>query len=183
MGELIQITGLPRSGTAFMSVLMSMHPQCISYHELIAKSENFRSELVESQKKHKYVVDSSTVGYMENCVFEGSKKIFINRSASESLKSVKNAGFNDVNPYFYEEIVKKIESWKSKYEILEVKYENLFNPETLKSVWVYAFGSDEYFVHEKVVNMCDMRIEIVNPEFFMEQRIVNRINRQLCQQP
>lgn len=183
MGELIQITGLPRSGTAFMSVLMSMHPQCISYHELIAKSEDFRNDLTDSLKRHKYVVDSSTTGYMESCVFESSKKIYINRTASESLKSVKNAGFNDVNPYFYDELAKKIESWKLKYEVLEVKYENLFNPETLKSIWVYAFGSDEHFVTEKVMNMCDMRIEIVNPEFYLEHRTINRINRQLCQQP
>lgn len=178
-GQLIQVTGLPRSGTAFMATFLSLHPECICYHELIAKSDNYRDEINSSLNKYKFVVDSSTYGYLPQCSYNNSKKVYIDRKVSESLKSVEIALNIEVERHTYNSFEQILKDWEKNNEVLIVNYKNLFETQTLKIIWEYCFQSDEYFSEEKANHFIDMNIQMNNPEIVLKKEIQNRINKQL----
>jgi hypothetical protein len=178
-GQLIQVTGLPRSGTAFMSTFLSLHPECISFHELISKTDNYRDEINSSLNKYKFVVDSSTYGYLPQCSYKNSRKVYIERDMSESLKSCEIALKTIIDKHIYKSFKKNVEDWKTKNEVLTVNYKYLFDSNVLKTIWEYCFQSDEYFSEEKANNFIDMNIQMNKPEMILKEQIQNRINKQL----
>ena len=182
MGQLIQITGLPRSGTAFVATFLALHPECVSFHELITKNENYRNKLAELNKIHKFVIDSSTYGFLPSCTFEQSKKVYLSRNIWESKKSAEVALNVPIDEKVYFDYLWKIKQWKTKYNPLVIKFEELFEKETLKKIWLYCFGSEEYFMDEKAEHFIDMNIQTNHPEVIFEKEIFERINKIICQQ-
>jgi hypothetical protein len=181
MGELIQITGLPRSGTAFMATFFALNPDCVSFHELITKNDNYRNEIENQLKFHKFVIDASTYGFLPQCSYKDSKKVFLDRNPSDSLKSAEIALKTKIDKSTYNQYLEQIKNWKGSNEVLNVKFGELFKVPTLKIVWMYCFGSDKYFSEEKANHFIEMNIQMRNPESIFEQRVFKRINKQLCQ--
>ena len=180
--KLIQITGLPRSGTAFVATFLALHPECVSFHELITKNENYRNKLIELNKIHKFVIDSSTYGFLPQATFEQSRKVYLSRNIRESKKSAEAALNVSINDEVYFDYLWKINEWKAKYEPLTIKFDELFEVKTLKSIWIYCFGNEDYFLEEKAEHFIDMNIQTNHPEVIFEKTIFERINKHICQQ-
>lgn len=181
MGNLIQITGLPRSGTAFVATFLALHPECVSFHELIMKSDDYRKKILYTTKTNKFVVDSSTYGFLPQCTFKESKKVYIERDFWESKNSLERALKLNIDEKFYYDNLIEIKKWKEENLVYQVKFKELFKVETLERLWQYCFGSLEYFVREKAELFLDMNIQIKHPEIVLNKTIFDRINKQLCQ--
>lgn len=180
MGELIQITGLPRSGTAFMATFFALNPECVCFHELITKNDNYRNEIENQLKYHKFVIDASTYGFLPQCTYKNSKKVFLDRNPSESLKSSEIALKTKIEKSTYNYYLKEIKNWKDNNEVLNVKFGELFKVPTLKIVWMYCFGTDKYFSEQKANHFIQMNIQMMNPEIIFKKEIFEQINKQLC---
>lgn len=176
---LIQITGLPRSATAFLSSFLSLHPDCIAYHELVNYEDDYRSKLAESLKKYQFVVDCSTYGYLPQCVYHDSKKLLIKRDMYESLRRSELAMGAVIAIERYEELCDLIEEWVDAYNPLVINYGRLFMPSTLLEVWEYVFGSDDYFSREKAELFCRLNIQMNRPEQVLNDKSTHRIVSQI----
>jgi hypothetical protein len=184
--KLIQVCGLPRSGTGFISVFLSLHPEAISYHELITKSDDYRSVIEESLKRYKYVVDCSTYGYLPQCSYPQSKKIFIRRNPADSRISSQLALGVNIPIEEYVNFSSLASNWMRDYEVLVINFSTLFNVSTLKKIWVYCFDSEEYFSEEKASHFIEMNIQMKNPEkvvkdYMINNRILNQLKEKECQ--
>lgn len=178
---IIQITGLPRSGTAFVATFLALHPECVSFHELITKTENYRNKLAELNKIHKFVIDSSTYGFLPSCTFEESRKVYLSRNIWESKKSAEAALKVSIDEKVYFDFLWKIKEWKNKYNPLTLRFEEIFEVKNLKRLWEYCFGNDEYFSELKAEHFIEMNIQTNHPEIVFEKEIFERINKQVCQ--
>ena len=180
MSKLIQICGLPRSGTAFISVLLSMHPECIAYHELISKEDDYKKVIAESLLKYKYVADCTTYGFIKDHSNPQSKKVFIDRNITECLESSKQAFDIDFNEEEFKSYQKMSIKWIENNRVYIIRFEKLFTIATLQALWLYCFGSEKYFDEEKVRQIMGMNIEMINPRKIINDPVIyTRINNQL----
>ena len=186
MGKLIQISGLPRSGTGFVSVLLALKPNCISYHELITKSDDYKKKIEDSLSKWDFVVDSSTYGYFPNHSYTNSKKVLLRRDLNSSLESSQKLFEEHIPLGEFIKYQTVIEQWCLENEVFEVNFTELFTVDSLRSIWIYCFGSETDFVEDKVKNLLDMNIQIIQPnsvikDFVIADRISKQLNLELCQ--
>ena len=176
---LIQITGLPRSGTAFLSAFLSLHPECIAYHELVNYEDNYRLVLTDALKRYPYVVDCSTYGYLDGCVYQESKKVLIQRPMQESLRRSEVVMGAVIAIEKYEELVEKIEEWTENNDVLTVDFSRLFTPTALSRIWEFCFGSSDYFSREKAELFCRLNIQMQAPQQLYNQKNIERILTQI----
>jgi len=187
MGKLIQITGLPRSGTGFMSVFLSLHPVCVAYHELITKKDDYKDFLESELLTNKFVADCSTYGYFPNHSYPEAKKVFLNRHPIRSKDSANKVFNTNLQIDDYVKHLNAIDLWIANNKVHIVDFNKLFNVDTLKEVWFYCFDSLAYFSEEKVENLISMNIQMQNPtETITNGEILRKIKKQLntslCQQ-
>lgn len=186
MGNLIQICGLPRSGTGFLSVLLALNPSCISYHELISKKDNYKQILEKGLLEYDFVADCSTYGFYPNHSYPESKKVLIRRDIYSSMESCEKIFRVSVDIVEYIKHTEVMCQWVSYNEVLEIEYEDLFRIETLENIWIHCFGSKNGFIQEKVNNLLDMNIQMQYPRNVIEDsktiaRVKNQLNLELCQ--
>ena len=79
-----------------------------------------------------------------------------------------------------------IVQWCLENEVFEVNFTELFTVDSLRSIWIYCFGSETDFVEDKVKNLLDMNIQIIQPnsvikDFVIADRISKQLNLELCQ--
>lgn len=176
---LIQITGLPRSGTAFLSAFLSLHPECIAYHELAGYEDDYRTILDNSLKKYPFVVECSTYGYLPQCTYHESKKVFIARDMFESLRRSETAMGAVIALERYEELMDAAGEWVDTYGSLRVSFRNLFTVAELLRIWEFVFDSDDYFSREKAELFCRLNIQMNNPKQFVSDEVAHRIVSQI----
>jgi len=180
--NIIQLTGLPRSGTAFMSAFFSLHPNCIAIHEAIALYDNSFSIFNALSYCYDYVVDCSTYGYIDKHIIPNSKKIYIERSIIESHKSSQNLYNIKFDISYFKSLKTILNNWEKTYKPYKVKFENLFNIKKLHEIWIFAFGNDDFFDATKVELLLNLKIEnkLYN-EMIKDPIISNRIDINLTQ--
>ena len=180
MGELIQITGLPRSGTGFMSVFLSLHPDCVAYHELISKKESYKDFIEKALLNNKFVADCSTYGYFTNHSYPGCKKVYLKRNIFDSVNSANKVFGVNLSVRDYEKHRDSIELWLKSNDVYVINFEDLFNAYNLKSIWFYCFGSLDYYSSDKVDNLLSMNIQMQNPtDTITNDDILRNIKKQL----
>lgn len=186
MSELIQICGLPRSGTGFTSVLLSLHPNCIAYHELLAKKDDYKKQISDSLKRYKYVADCSTYGFMPAHTYKNSKKVLIHRSIEECLESSIRVFNYNVDITYYQKARKIIDKWIEQNDVLIIPFKDLFKTDILRKIWFYCFGDCNNFCLEKVEHLAGMNIQMQDPkklvnDMAINQRILKQLNVIECQ--
>ncbi len=180
MGQLIQICGLPRSGTGFASVLLALHPHCVSYHELIAKNDDAKSKIEDSLGKYNFVVDCNTYGYYPKHTYDASKKVFIQRNLFDSLESSNRIFGKNIPIKIYLDAVDAIRDWRNKWDVLYIDFNDLFSVSGARAIWMHVFGSAEWFNEEKVTQLINMNIQMQSPRVIVDNtEVVGRIKEQL----
>jgi hypothetical protein len=162
MSVLIQIAGVPRSGTAFLAAFLSTHPKCVSNHELVATDSNWKDTLNNQLERWDYVVDSTTYGWLPKATIEGSKRIGLTRKPEESSKCATKAFGYAVDACSMDFCYDQVLEWSK--EGLKFDYSEVFNAGILKAIWVYCFGNEEFFSEEKAKFFISMNIQRMNPE-------------------
>lgn len=149
----ITVTGLPRSGTAFVSAMLNLNPNAIAYHERGAY--NFPAD-----ESYHYVIDCTTV------LFTGCDKMVVIDSdpVYSSARSFHEMRLNGIDPTQdgYMKLVHDMNlRWRAALEEAgqqaEVLWVNrLFDMEALKKIWRFCF--EEEFPEHKVEQLLKLRI-------------------------
>jgi hypothetical protein len=158
---ILTITGLPRSGTAFLSTALNFNHNTIAFHELAAYDQNWRLTLVEAQSYADVVVNSCTYGHHRSHEIISDKNIMILSSPELSYKATCDAmkiPYNEQTKKIVYESYNQLSSWNPPNRML-LKKGRLFEIETLKRVWAFVFGEDEWFPEEKMIQLLKLKVE------------------------
>jgi hypothetical protein len=172
---IIQLSGLPRSGTAFMSTVFALHPYCISLHECLLYYENPIKKIKELEKKYKYVADCSTYSYLQNFQIKEAKKIIIKRNLNESINSSSIFLNCYIDENYFNLLNDELNNFCKKNSHLSVGFNKLFNVESIKKIWEYSFGSLDFFDTNKIKNLLKLNVQIngfkniINDEIIMKR--------------
>lgn len=176
MTKFIQITGLPRSGTAFLSVLFTHVKDAQVFHELAATDNDWR--LQHSQSMHSprgVVIDCSTYGYLPKAIIPDARKVFIRQPWEESLqRAIKAFGFTPPAEGF-RALAKMSDQWAEQWMPLIVDRENLFKIESLRLIWDYCLEGAQEFPEAAAAHLLLMNVQRQNgAEIFNEKAMIGR---------
>lgn len=158
------ITGLPRCGTAFLSVLFTLEPDCLGVHELGAEDPDWKLTLEKLLRKHKYVADCSTYGFTPGAQDPLAVKVYIRKDPEESrLRCVQRFGY-DITADSFKTLRTYADAWARDVGALQVSYKQLFDLDILAQVWDHCFDGERFFPEEKAARLIEMNIQRQNPE-------------------
>jgi hypothetical protein len=146
----LQLTGLPRSGTAFIATMLALNPRCIAYHDVISFEEDWRGVLGQAGWKHDWVADVGTYQYLPKATDAAAVKVFIDRPPFASRKAAEEAFGFPLDPMEYKRLSAIADDWVATHRPLVVNYSTLWNVQSMESIWRHCFGDDVAFPEEKV---------------------------------
>lgn len=157
---LFTITGLPRSGTAWMSAVLSLHPECIGYHELVAYRSDWRDVIRNST--YRYVADCNTYAVFDNYDLVPDKRVYIVSQPEQSHRSVEIACRKKVHYDFICELMDAGQTWAIYNDpCYVIDREDIFTVDGCSKVWQFLF--DEEAPKEKIENFIRLNIQHQNP--------------------
>ena len=163
-GKHFQITGLPRSGTAFLSVLFTLEPDCLGIHELAADDPDWRNTLETLLRKHRYVADCSTYGYARGAQDPEAVRVYIRKDPEQSrLRCAERLGY-EADASAFKALREYADNWARNSGALQVSYEQLFDLDVLAQIWDHCFDGERLFPEEKAARLVTMNIQRQNPE-------------------
>lgn len=139
---IITISGLPRSGTAFLGNFLAQREDAIAFHELAAYDKNWRETLISEQDKFKYVINSCTYGHHKGGYIKSDYCIWINNHPEESFRAAQEMN-GDIS--FYEKSYKAGRVWvheaqKEGSEFLWTTKKGVFSAHGLGYLWRFVYG-------------------------------------------
>jgi hypothetical protein len=172
-GRLIQITGLPRSGTAFMATVMMLHPDCNVFHEAAADGTGWRDRIEESRERYPITADCGTYQFIRGFTTNDSDKVFLSRPYRESADACAVA--LDSSPDYSTSLLLREQAfqWIETYEVRSFGFNGLFNVDTIRDIWTHLkLGK---FPENKVAQLVRMRITRKDVELFSLENAVNTV--------
>lgn len=160
----IQIVGLPRSGTAFASVLLMLHPDCIGFHELASTDENWDKTLLDAGDRYRYVVDSTTYGHFARQSVPFSRRIVLTRNHKESADDCTAHFKHDVEEGTMGTLLAILNQWAEDNADLTLDHYQLFTLEGMKALWEAAFKGDMPFPADKAKLLALQNIQRHRPD-------------------
>lgn len=154
---LITITALPRSGTAFLSMLLSLHPDCLAYHELAAYRRDWREVLKDSELDADYIVDCNTYGFLKQYDVIPNKKVYIVNSPASAHFASEKACRKKIDPQLMINLARLGEDWSKEGNCLVLEKKEVFTLEGCRKVWLHCF--DDIFPDLKVKELVKLNIQ------------------------
>lgn len=155
-----EITGLPRSGTAWLANTLSLVPEIMCYHE--ADALNFDWELDEVSQRYDYVGNSSC-----NTAFtlrwDAPVKFYIFRPWEDCKRSLGNAGIGTKG---FENIAKVVHDYarENSEKLIKINFEDLFQVETIELI-LREIGFTGEIPTEKIKQACRMNVQLSDLEY------------------
>lgn len=175
---IFQVTGLPRSGTAFLASFLNLHPQCFCHHDIAAERHDWKEYSERLESKWRFVGESSTYGWFPRAQREGVPCIFIHRPYAEVAKSLhKIVGEVDVIPLYENE--KLALNWAHQQQALIIPFYRLFDIRTLEEVWSHIFGETKSFPVEKAAFHLSLNVQRKDLETFLSPSAVEQAHSRL----
>ena len=172
MNRLFFIGGLPRSGTAWTSALISLCPNAFCLHEGEAL---YRQKLVSAlmNRSEKFVGDSAPLAISERFDEYTASRVAIIRNKDQVKESSRIAFYGRVSEQAIDNHHLRLMRWISIHNPLVVQFEDLFTVEGASAVWHHVLGK-EYFPINKVAALCRTRVEQIIPgEAELDRMITN----------
>lgn len=167
---LIQVTGLPRSGTGFASMVLALNSRCLSYHELAYYNPHgWKLQLQASQAHHKYVADCSTYGFMKGGSYPCDKRILIYSTAEDSFERSRRIA-PGITLKAMEGLYQQMLDYKEKYNPTTILRADLFKCEKLVLLWREVFESEPPAL--KLAELCKMNIQHVGTDKMVKANFV-----------
>ena len=180
MNRIIQITGLPRSGTAFMAAFSMLYPWANVFHENIADGGDWRGRLKDSVRDYPLTVDCGTYQYFPGAVYPGSEKIWIGRNSYDSAEAAAKAAgrpFTDSDVKASGFLLATWHKWRSQYAYSRFEFANLFNEDSLRLVWNTLDPDRNWaFPERNVRQLIRMRIVRKDVEKFSMENVEKNAN-------
>lgn len=172
-GRLIQITGLPRSGTAFMATVMMLHPDCNVFHEAAADGHGWRERIEESRLKYPITADCGTYQFIRGFTTNDSDKLFLSRPYRESSDACAVALDSAPDYSSAYSMREQAFQWIETYEVRSFGFNGLFNVDTIRDIWTLLnLGK---FPEHKVAQLIRMRITRKEVELFSFENAVSTV--------
>lgn len=123
MNRFFIIGALPRSGTAWVSTLLNLHPDVFCFHEAMAGDVPYRQAIGAAMETHKIVVDCTTGIHP---AYDGiqATRIFLQRHMGDCLESAVVA-MGEGARYTWNEIVLNAAQWVGKFNPPQIKFDGL----------------------------------------------------------
>lgn len=166
MPRIIQVTGLPRSGTAWVTNLLNLHPECVAYHEPMAWRKDWRAMLEGTPSR--FVACCSTVGYLPEFFLEAEAHVALVRNPLDAQRAVNACGMRPIQTdEKFAWLTQAFQAYRDRKDVLQVKFENLFTYSTAGALWAYAFESVPALEDRlKLTEVCKLRVMNSDPRMF-----------------
>jgi len=135
--HIFQISGLPRSGTAWIATVLSLSPDVTCYHEALMHGD---PKILLRNAPTKYAGDCSTYGFMPKQVIWDAKKVLIFRSPFDSFVSAENAFKRKIDVATQNALVRHREQFffDNDHGIFAVEFHELFTAEIVNRILEYC---------------------------------------------
>lgn len=168
---IITLTGLPRSGTAFASMLFQLHPKCIAYHELAMYDKDWRKTLRMAQLMYDYVANCTTYGFLDNAQVVSHRKVCLSVHPEKSRRRAEIACQKEIPKDFAHYLTGSLYEWLDKNtDVLIMAQDDIFTVSGCKKVWQHCF--DEDFPELKVRQLVKQNIQHHNPHIVFGKDVV-----------
>lgn len=170
---IFQITGYPRSGTAWLTTMFNLTPDVTAFHELAMTNERWRQTLQETVNAGQIVGDIGTYQYFPKAVIANSRKVFINQDSLEAQGRVEKATGTWIHNAHLD-WKRMSDNWRSEWNPMVVEYKDLFKIETLERIWKFCIPWREaipdsrgricnVFPYQKVEQLLKFNIQLHEP--------------------
>ena len=156
---IITVTGLPRSGTAFVSMLLNMHPDCVAYHELAAYDRNWRTTIVDNYWD--IVADCNTYGFMPEAWIRSDRRVMIDSDPLQSHVSSEIACRKLIDPDVMPGLRVMLEHWRDRYDPMVIQRNDVFTFEGCVAIWEYCFGKP--VPYQKIEQLIKLNVQHKDP--------------------
>lgn len=156
---IITVTGLPRSGTAFVSMLLNLHPDCVAYHELAAYDRDWKRTIEDSY--YDYVADCSTYGFMPDAWLRSSKRIMIDSDPIQSHVSSEIACRKLIDPDTMPALRQMLEDWRDRFNPMVIHRNEVFTFDGCVAIWEHCFGKP--VPYDKIEQLVKLNVQHKDP--------------------
>lgn len=164
MNQDIQITGLPRCGSAFLATLLNLTPRCIGFHDVISTDVHWLDTLERARDEYDFVADCGTYQFLPKATIPGATKVFIRRPSSESREEAQKRFGYPIDPGSYRLLETLAEEWIAEERPLVVNYATLWNVRSLEEIWNHCFAGEVRFPEQKAALLLHNNIQRHDPE-------------------
>jgi hypothetical protein len=168
---IFQVTGLSRSGTAWVAAFLNLHPNCYAHHDLAAETDMWLEESEDIAMLWEFVGEVSTYGWLPKATRLTGPKVFIERDPLHVWESIWKV--QGERPILTDIQVqhRTAHDWAVKQKALIVPFTRLHEIPVLRSIWKHVFGSDYTFPLAKArlfvklnIQRADAAEMVTNPE-------------------
>jgi hypothetical protein len=163
-GTIIQITGLPRFGSAFMSVIFSLRPDSIGLHEEATLDPDWMKTIDGLRRQYAWVADCCTYGCFGKATQPEGPKVYVFHDPTESATECQERFGYHVDPEMFKEVLKIGHAWAIEQRALMVNRNDLFTLDSQRAIWKHCYGEDDSFPLEKVKRLLTLNIQRHKPE-------------------
>lgn len=164
VSNLFQITGLPRSGTAFISTMFSLERDCIGLHEEGAENRNWKKTIDDLLLRYEFVADCTTYGFLPKASRTESVKVYLNKDPELSRSECQERFKYEIPFGSFDQLKVIADRWAIENNALVIDAKDLFNISSLKKIWDHCFAGRRLFPEDKVSRLVTMNIQRQNPE-------------------
>lgn len=158
----IRVVGVPRSGTAFASMLLQLYPECNAYHELAAYNTNWKKVITDNDAD--IVADCNTYGFLEQAFIPSNVKVFLQRDKWTSRRSVEMACKVIMDQKKYDTMYSLATMWSIKNDAHIFEDGEIFTIKGMERLWHLAFGEYVDFPTEKAEQLLRLNVQVNHPE-------------------
>ena len=156
---IITVTGLPRSGTAFVSMLLNLHPDCVAYHELAAYDRDWKRTMEDSY--YDYVADCSTYGFMPDAWLRSGKRIMIDSDPIQSHVSAEIACRKLIDPDTMPALRQMLDDWRNRFNPMVIHRNEVFTFDGCVAIWEHCFGKP--VPYHKIEQLVKLNVQHKDP--------------------
>lgn len=178
-GTIIQITGLPRFGSAFMSVIFSLREDSIGVHEEGTFDPDWMQTIDKLRDKYAYVADCCTYGCFHKSTQPKGPKVYVVHDAKLSANECEDRFGYPVDVQSFEALKWVGLDWAAQHDALVVHQSELFTIESQRAIWSHCYGEDDSFPLEKVRRLLTLNIQRHKPETVFTIENGQRLAKQL----
>lgn len=178
-GTIIQITGLPRFGSAFMSVLFSLREDSIGVHEEATFDPNWMETIDKLRDRYAFVADCCTYGCFTKATQPKGPKVYVVHDPELSAAECQERFGYEVDPAGFDKIREIGILWAVEHDALIIGQNKLFTVAAMESIWKHCYGPDISFPLEKVQRLLTLNIQRHKPELVFTIENGQRLAKQL----
>lgn len=156
------VAGMPRSGTAWTSIMLSLCPAAYCLHE---GERHHRDGLLDHLRGREefFAGDSAPTACSPKFDYIQARRVCIMRPLEEVIPATDKALHGLVSEDAIRSHLRELQAWAVRHSTLLVEFKDLFTLEGSRKVWNHVLPG-EYFPEDKVAALIRVRVEQIIPD-------------------